>query len=819
MRKKLFGMAAPLAASFLVACGGGGGDDGGNSGDEINAPSDAQPPSLTLTKEVINDNGGTAVAGDWTLTAGGYDAATPAPGTYALSEDGGPSGYTQASLTCSNSGNSQVTSVTLIAGENVTCTFLNNDTAPTLTITNEVINDNGGTAEAADWTLTAAGYDPASPEIGTYELTATGPAGYTQTSLTCSNTGDQQVSSVTLGLGEDVICTFVHDDNGTEVLTITASTAVDPWTDKYNVYTYLKSPTGQCLYQGLSCSSLQDWSITQFKKVNGFNGISFGTGQTIWVDIDSDGLSDSIVKYSGNLSTYTAKHSPSAVRKGLFTYFTFSGEVPYDEFEAGNSKIGTTLVSGCDNEGSILFFNRYGTSPALGFYVSRYNHITGRVAKPVLVHMKCTNDPHDNAVINVDASGYVNVLVSGRGTIRGNFIFRSAKVDSIDGFIDVTPAMDNYLDYFNDIAGAAGIGRPFVGDAYRGINYPKMFWVDEPNGQSLGYFRLIYTIYCGARRSPITCAGTRQLYTARMHVEDNSASIQDIKPLAAYKGHYAVAHGRGQDIVVAFNLHLDDNIDNRSNLYYMHSVDGGETWLNSRNEVLTLPLVSPTDLDRVAVREYYEPDYEGSVNQRIYVKDVNFVGDGLNKMPTILYVGSLSADHFPSKNADHFLAKERWTGNSWIQTRLTDAVDHNYSSGMLFRADDHYRIFYPHTDEPKNNALAGGAVAYLDTGTGDDATGNPVLITEDVADPRIGDSAYLTDLCEFNYIKPVLNGSDDFVGILSGGNPYRNREYAPLFIVDLNGSVRRLPTSFSDDEVIDGEVSPKTVVSCLDREP
>jgi len=32
----------------------------------------------------------------------------------------------------------------------------------------------------------------------------------------------------------------------------------------------------------------------------------------------------------------------------------------------------------------------------------------------------------------------------------------------------------------------------------------------------------------------------------------------------------------------------------------------------------------------------------------------------------------------------------------------------------------------------------------------------------------------------------------------------------------LYGSVRRLPTSFSDDDVINGEVALKPVVSCLE---
>ena len=594
-----------------------------------------------------------------------------------------------------------------------------------------------------------------------------------------------------------------------------SSSNVDPWSDLHNVYIYLKTPSGQCLYQGAACSSLQQFSVTQFKTVSGFNGMPFGSGQISKLDVNADGTLDDVDKYSGNLATYTAKHSPNAVKKGLFTYFTYSGEVALDGFESGNSKIGTTAAVGCSHDGARLFKNAQGTAPALGIYVSRYNHVTGRVAKPVLVHMKCTSDPHDNAVINVDANGYVYVLVSGRDEDRGNFIFRSSSAGSIDGFINFTPAMDNYINHFNDLAQAAGKGRPFSGDAYRGINYPKMYWVDEPNGLSLGYFRLVYTIYCGTNEGE-TCRNSRQLYSARMHVEGSKASIQGIKPLAAYKGHYAVANGRGRDIVVAFNVHPNNDLDDRTNIYYMHSVDGGETWLNARNQVLTLPITRSTDLDHVVVREYYDPRNPGPIAQRIYMKDVNFVGTGLNKRPTILYVGSLSVDHLPSKTADHYLAKARWTGDSWMQRRLTNAVDHNYSSGMLFLDNNKYRVFYPHTDEPKNNALAGGAVAVLDTKATDDATGLPTLITEDVVDPMNGSSTYLTDLCEFNYIKSVLNGSHDFVGILSGGNMYQYRKIAPLFIIDMYGSVRRLPTSFSDNDVINGEVALKPVVNCLD---
>ena len=45
--------------------------------------------------------------------------------------------------------------MTLGLGEDVTCTFVNDDDAPSLTLVKTVVNDNGGTAVAGDWTLTA----------------------------------------------------------------------------------------------------------------------------------------------------------------------------------------------------------------------------------------------------------------------------------------------------------------------------------------------------------------------------------------------------------------------------------------------------------------------------------------------------------------------------------------------------------------------------------------------------------------------------------------------------------------------------------------
>jgi hypothetical protein len=91
--------------------------------------------TLIVVKQVVNDNGGTAVASDWTMTVTGGHA-TPAtfpgaaaPGTtvtldagaYAVSESG-PSGYSSAaSANCAG---------TIAAGETKTCTITADDQAP-----------------------------------------------------------------------------------------------------------------------------------------------------------------------------------------------------------------------------------------------------------------------------------------------------------------------------------------------------------------------------------------------------------------------------------------------------------------------------------------------------------------------------------------------------------------------------------------------------------------------------------------------------------------------------------------------------------------
>lgn len=117
----------------------------------------ALPGQLTVTKVVVNDNGGTATVASFTLYANatqltsGVPATLPA-GTYQISE-AGQSGYRATfSGDCNAQGLLQ-----LGAGESKSCTITNNDIAPvTLTIADNVPATPGGTA-TVDVTYNSSG--------------------------------------------------------------------------------------------------------------------------------------------------------------------------------------------------------------------------------------------------------------------------------------------------------------------------------------------------------------------------------------------------------------------------------------------------------------------------------------------------------------------------------------------------------------------------------------------------------------------------------------------------------------------------------------
>ena len=195
------------------------------------------PGTLRVVKEVVNDHGGTRSAGDFSVhvKAGGTDVAgspkpgdaagtsyTLPPGSYTVSEDAAP-GYTGSlSGDCNASGQ-----VTLLPGETSTCTIVNDDVdpagAPTLRVIKQVVNDDGGTRTAAQFTMrvksggaeVAGSPHPGSASgtthrltPGTFDVSEDPVAGYR---ASFSGACDAQ-GRVTLTTGDAKTCTVTNDD-------------------------------------------------------------------------------------------------------------------------------------------------------------------------------------------------------------------------------------------------------------------------------------------------------------------------------------------------------------------------------------------------------------------------------------------------------------------------------------------------------------------------------------------------------------------------------------------------------------------------------
>ena len=161
----------------------------------------AEPATLSLVKVVDNTGGGTAVPGDWTLTADGEvlvtgpggstvvtDVEVPA-GDYDLSESGGPDGYEPGTWSCEG-GTLTDDTVGVPAGADVTCRITNTyvPTSPTTSPT---------TSTTTSPTTSPTTSTTTSPTTSPTTSTTTSPTTSTTTSSTTSPTTSATTSPTT----------------------------------------------------------------------------------------------------------------------------------------------------------------------------------------------------------------------------------------------------------------------------------------------------------------------------------------------------------------------------------------------------------------------------------------------------------------------------------------------------------------------------------------------------------------------------------------------------------------------------------------------
>lgn len=217
---------------------------------------------ITMIKQVVNDNGGTATPADFQLTATpvapvfpGLTATTVAGSTtgteiwvrpgqaYQLSETGPPGGgYQQTGYNCviTGVGTRADQTITLTENEEAVCTFTNDDQPAQLTLTKIVNNGTtGGTAVPANWTLTgtvpttisgasgSAAVTNATVNAGTYTLTESGPSGYIPGSWSCTG-ATVSGTQVTVPVGGIVSCSITNTAQQTRLTLRSPTTTAAP---------------------------------------------------------------------------------------------------------------------------------------------------------------------------------------------------------------------------------------------------------------------------------------------------------------------------------------------------------------------------------------------------------------------------------------------------------------------------------------------------------------------------------------------------------------------------------------------------------------
>lgn len=336
------------------------------------------------------------------------------------------------------------------------------------------------------------------------------------------------------------------------------------------------------------------------RTVDGYRGIWFDLGQR----------SEYGSKYSGGLGTYTAKHRPLAI------------------------------YAACENK---TFFVYGGTTEAeerhLLAMVSYYDHTTGLVPKPVVVHDKVTvNDPHDNPSLSIDEEGHLWIFVSGRGRVRPGFIYKSLLPYSIQGFERIMKTE---------------------------FTYPQSNWIE---GQG---FLHLFTKYTKGR----------ELYWNTSDTRGRNWTVD--RKLAGMGGHYQMTEQRGDRVITAFNMHPGGNVDRRTNLYFVQTYDRGRTWKTVDERPIRVPL---TRAYNAALVYDYQAD-----ERLVYLKDITF--DTQNH-PVLLYI--TSGFHQPGPDSDPRLwTVARWTGTEWEFFPVKHAT-HNYDMGSLYiESEAMWRIIAP----------------------------------------------------------------------------------------------------------------------------
>ena len=208
-----FGASVAILGDTVAIGAFGNEDAGNNTGSAYIFTPPAGPPKLTVTKVVVNNDGGTKTVSNFSLFVDGGSVISGVENTFSA----GAHTVSETPLTgyegtisgdCAGDG-----TITLALGDVKSCTITNADIAPKLTVSKVVVNDDGGTLEFGDFSLFVDGGSVTSGventfSAGAHTVSETPVTGYEGTiSGACAANG-----TITLALGDVKSCTITNAD-------------------------------------------------------------------------------------------------------------------------------------------------------------------------------------------------------------------------------------------------------------------------------------------------------------------------------------------------------------------------------------------------------------------------------------------------------------------------------------------------------------------------------------------------------------------------------------------------------------------------------
>jgi hypothetical protein len=365
--------------------------------------------------------------------------------------------------------------------------------------------------------------------------------------------------------------------------------------------------------------------------------------------------------------------------------------------------------------------------------VSYFDHQTGQLARPRVLLNKRTSDAHDNPTLAMDEQGHLWVFSNAHGANKPSYIHRSRKPYDITAFDHVLSTNFSY-------------GQP---------------WHLPEHG-----FVFLHTRYGSKGRA------------LHISTSETGRDWSQPRPLASIEaGHYQISWPHQAKLGTAFNYHPADApspppLNWRTNLYYMETRDGGQTWQNVKGQTLQLPLTEPSN-PALAV-EFW------SKRTLVYLKNLQYTAEG---RPVMLFLNTSGYESGP-KNDPRMLRTARWTGSQWEVHDVT-TTDNNYDFASLYiEKDGAWRVIGTTEQGPQRYNTGGEVVMWVSSDQGR----NWQKVKQ------------LTHDSDYNHTYPrqPLNAHPDFYAIWADGHA-REESISRLYFCNRAGAVFRMPPKIEGD--------------------